>query len=53
VLTRLRRSQADRCLQNAINALESPSLLVEWTSGAWDIRHHTGATICLQPVFVE
>jgi SAM-dependent methyltransferase len=53
VLTRLRRSQADRCLQKAINALESPSLLVEWTSGAWDIRHHTGATICLQPVFVE
>ena len=53
VLTHLERSQAAQCLTRAAHALRSTSLLTKWTTGAWDIRHHTGATICSRPAFLE
>ena len=53
VLTHLDRSRAARCFTRAARALQNTSLLAEWTAGGWDIRHHTGATICPRPTFVD
>lgn len=53
VLTHVDRFAANRCFQRALVALENPDQLMHWTSGAWDIRHHTGATICKRPEFVD